>query len=228
LDIGSWTFDLRVEFDREFRRPIRAATFMTAEKCQYSGCGGTIDQGFCDRCGLAPVGSSVAAATASAAISRVTTGTASSGTAGSSFTGSLSGRTGISSSSRRGTGTSRSSTRRHLGLGLVNVPGLPEINPEQIIMSDPKVPDHKRFCSNPDCHDSDGQPTALNRRLTGHCPNCGRFYSFLPTLKTRGCRRRAIRSEGLPRLRRAWLDLPGQGQHAESLGGAEGFAQQRR
>jgi serine/threonine-protein kinase PknG len=68
-------------------------------------------------------------------------------------------------------------------LGLVNVPGLPELNPEQIIMTDPKVPDHKRFCGNPDCVDAQGQPTALNRRLTGHCPNCGRFYSFIPTLK---------------------------------------------
>jgi len=68
-------------------------------------------------------------------------------------------------------------------LGLVNVPGLPEINPEQIVMADPKVPDHKRFCGNPDCHDASDQPTPLNRRLTGHCPNCGRFYSFVPTLK---------------------------------------------
>jgi serine/threonine-protein kinase PknG len=103
------------------------------------------------------------------------------------LSGALSGRTGIttssSTSSRRGTGTSRSSTRRHLGLGLVNVPGLPEINPEQIVMADPKVPDHKRFCGNPDCHDAKGEPTPLNRRLTGHCPSCGRFYSFVPTLK---------------------------------------------
>jgi serine/threonine-protein kinase PknG len=107
--------------------------------------------------------------------------------ASSSVTGSLSGRTGITtssaSSSRRGTGTSRSSTRRHLGLGLVNVPGLPEINPEQIVLADPKVPDHKRFCGNPDCHDANDQPTPLNRRLTGHCPSCGTFYSFVPTLK---------------------------------------------
>jgi serine/threonine-protein kinase PknG len=56
------------------------------------------------------------------------------------------------------------------------------LNPEQIIMVDPKVPDHKRFCSNPDCHDDKGNPTALNRRLSGHCPNCGKPYSFVPTL----------------------------------------------
>jgi serine/threonine-protein kinase PknG len=66
---------------------------------------------------------------------------------------------------------------------LVNVPGLPEINPEQIVLADPKVPDHKRFCGNPDCHDANDQPTPLNRRLTGHCPSCGTFYSFVPTLK---------------------------------------------
>jgi serine/threonine-protein kinase PknG len=153
---------------------------MAIERCTSPGCGGTIDQGFCDRCGLAPSGAPMPILQAAAASSR-TIG------ALSSLTGTLSGRTGFttssSGSSRRGTGTSRSSTRRHLGLGLVNVPGLPEINPEQIVMADPKVPDHKRFCGNPDCHDAQDQPTPLNRRLNGHCPSCGRFYSFVPTLK---------------------------------------------
>ena len=50
-------------------------------------------------------------------------------------------------------------------------------------MADPKVPDHKRFCGNLDCHDEQGNPTPLNRRLNGHCPNCGKAYSFVPTLQ---------------------------------------------
>jgi serine/threonine-protein kinase PknG len=163
---------------------------MPIVKCTSPGCGGTIDQGFCDRCGLAPAaGATAAVAVSSQLLTRARTDTragssATRATSGTTATGAMSGRTGSTgSSTRRGTGTSRSSTRRHLGLGLVNVPGLPEINPEQIVMADPKVPDHKRFCSNPDCHDAAGEPTPLNRRLTGHCPNCGRFYSFVPTLK---------------------------------------------
>lgn len=155
---------------------------MTAQKCQYSGCNGSIEQGFCNHCGLEPAG---AAASISLPISRRTSAATSSARTGvlSSITGSLSGRTGSLGTTHRTTGTSRSSTRRHLGLGLVNVPGLPELDPEQIVMADPKVPDHKRFCGNADCVDAAGQPTALNRRLTGHCPNCGKFYNFVPSLK---------------------------------------------
>jgi serine/threonine-protein kinase PknG len=66
---------------------------------------------------------------------------------------------------------------------LVTVPGLPPLDPERSVLSDPKVPDHKRFCGNPDCHDAAANPTPLNRRLSGHCPQCGRAYNFVPSLK---------------------------------------------
>jgi serine/threonine-protein kinase PknG len=50
-------------------------------------------------------------------------------------------------------------------------------------MATPEVPPHKRICPNPDCHDDKGSPTPLTRRQAGHCPQCGRRYNFVPTLK---------------------------------------------
>jgi serine/threonine-protein kinase PknG len=65
---------------------------------------------------------------------------------------------------------------------MVAVPELPAIDPERAVMVEPVVPEYKRFCANPDCHDAQNNPTSLNRRTSGHCPQCGRRYSFEPTL----------------------------------------------
>src|SRR5207244_2752351 len=126
--------------------------------------------GFCSRCGLEP-----AAGPATVVWSQPTTSTGSS-----SFGSSRSGRSG-SSPSRRG--SARSSTRRNLGLGMVNVPTPPALDPEKVVMAVPEVPPHKRFCPNPRCQDDRGNPTPLTRRQTGHCPQCGQRYSFVPTLQ---------------------------------------------
>ena len=141
---------------------------MDGDRCRQPGCGGKIESGFCNQCGLEPVGAGTAI-TAVPPSSRTAPGST------------LSGRTG-STPSRRGTGSARSSSRKHLGLGMVAVPELPAIDPERAVMVEPVVPDYKRFCANPDCHDAQGNPTALNRRTSGHCPQCGRRYSFEPTL----------------------------------------------
>jgi len=166
---------------------------MNSVKCQQPGCGGTIEQGFCNRCGLEPAAAGATPPAGGApghkpAASRVVSQSVRTGTVasaavastGSALTG-ISTRTG--SSTRRGTATSKSTSRKHLGLGLVTVPGLPPLDPERSVLSDPKVPEHKRFCGNPDCQDAAGNPTPLNRRLSGHCPQCGKAYSFVPSLK---------------------------------------------
>ncbi len=140
---------------------------MDGEACRQPGCSGTIESGFCNRCGLEP--------------STVTAG-AGAGGLSTALGSSLSTRSG-STPSRRGSVSVRSSTRRHLGLGVVAVPELLQIDPERVVMAEPKVPEHKRFCPNPDCHDEAGNPTSLNRREAGWCPQCGRRYSFVPTLK---------------------------------------------
>ncbi len=151
---------------------------MDGARCTQPGCGGTIEGGFCNRCGLEPADGGPAATGASGLLG------AGSAALGSSRSGSrpTSARLGAGST-RRNTGSARSSSRKHLGLGMVAVPELPAIDPEKVIMANPQVPPHRRFCSNPDCHDAQGNPTALTRREAGFCPACGTPYSFVPTLK---------------------------------------------
>ncbi len=139
---------------------------MDGDLCRQPGCNGTIEAGFCNRCGLEPV-------TAVTSPTPAKTDSASSA---------VSGRTG-STPSRRGSTKRTSSSRKHLGLGVVSVPEPPAIDPEKVILAEPKVPDSKRFCANPDCHDAQGNPTPLNRREAGWCPQCGKPYSFTPSLK---------------------------------------------
>ena len=143
-------------------------------KCAEPGCGGTVVDGYCDACGTAPApAGSGPAATASSArgSSAVSTATAASTP------------TARSARSAR-TGSSRSSSARgRLGAGIVAIPRIPKGDPAAAIMVDPKVPEHSRFCGNPDC----GQPVGRGRDdrpglAEGFCTKCGTRYSFVPKL----------------------------------------------
>ncbi len=181
---------------------------MTA--CPRPGCAGAIDEdGFCDTCGLeapagtasAPTAPAGAGASGSAASGSAPSGSAASGSApsgsadvatpstrtgsirtGSARTGSVSWTTSsgaVTTSSRRG--SARSSTRGLLGAGLVEIPRVPYRDPKSAVLSDPKVPEEKRFCSN--CgtkvgRGREGEPG----RPEGFCTKCGHRYSFTPKL----------------------------------------------
>jgi serine/threonine-protein kinase PknG len=137
-------------------------------KCSEPGCTGTIEGGFCSVCGIeAPVASTTPSPIPSVP---VTTATNTLGIAGGST--STTSRTGTSST-RRTNRSSRTSSRRQLGLGLVQVPELPPLDPTTVVMQKPEVPPNKRFCPNCD------QPL---KREHGFCPKCGQEYSFQPTL----------------------------------------------
>jgi serine/threonine-protein kinase PknG len=146
-----------------------------AEKCQRPGCSGIIVDGICEDCGKPPIGQSVLKATAAAPSTSVRTGMT--GISGLSYTG-YSGTTGSSGTgSKRHTSRSSrgSSTRRRaLGGGLVALPSQPTQDPLQLIMTNPEVPERKRFC--PHC-------TAKVNRSKGFCPQCGQEYNFEPQLK---------------------------------------------
>jgi serine/threonine-protein kinase PknG len=91
-----------------------------------------------------------------------------------------SGRT-ISKRSAR-TGSTGSSRRGTLGVGLVDVPPVPYRDPATAIMRNPEVPEHRRFCS------VDGEPVGRGRdgrpgRTEGYCRKCGHPFSFTPKLK---------------------------------------------
>jgi len=154
---------------------------MGGATCTQPGCGGTIDGGFCNRCGLEPP--NAGSAVTGTGTSGLMAGTGSA-TIGSSRSATLSSSSRLGAGSkRRSGGSTQSSSRLHIGLGLVAVPELPQLAPESVIIANPQVPPNKRFCGNPACHDAQGNPTPLTRREVGFCPACGKPYSFVPSLK---------------------------------------------
>ncbi|MEW2517912.1 serine/threonine-protein kinase [Actinacidiphila alni] len=161
---------------------------------------------YCDTCGLAPL----AAAPASAAGSVPAARGADSGRSESAHTSShsssrssrsssrasrrsVSGRlsrslsgaaTGRSVSVRSSRSSSSGPTRGKLGAGLVSVPTVPRPDPAAAVLTNPEVPERKRFCSKGDC----GAPVGRSRgdrpgRTEGYCSKCGHPYSFSPKLR---------------------------------------------
>ncbi|WP_326726202.1 serine/threonine-protein kinase PknG [Streptomyces sp. NBC_00243] len=164
---------------------------------------------YCDTCGLAPVvsaggslGSPPTGITAGGRSSRGSGSSSSSSSRASSRASSrssqsrrsVSGRlsrslsgssTGRSVSVRSSGSAAGSSGRGRLGVGLVEVPGVPRPDPRGMIQENPEVPERKRFCSRSDC----GAPVGRSRgetpgRTEGFCTKCGHPYSFVPKLAT--------------------------------------------
>jgi serine/threonine-protein kinase PknG len=89
-------------------------------------------------------------------------------------------RAGGTRSTRRIT-TTRTRTQR-LGAGITSVPEAPVPDPRTVLMTDPQVPEDRRFCSS--CGSAvgrsrDGKPG----RTSGFCPKCRTAFSFEPKLK---------------------------------------------
>ncbi|WP_189223541.1 serine/threonine-protein kinase [Saccharothrix coeruleofusca] len=155
--------------------------------CPRPACGGRVgSDGFCHRCGLeAPVLEDTAPATAADAAAGTGPRTApdsspSTGPGTAPWTGTSAAAT----RSRRAVtrASTRSSGRGRLGAGLVEVPRVPYRDPKTAVLTDPEVPEAKRFCSN--CgkqvgRGRDGRPG----RVEGFCAHCGHRYSFTPKLE---------------------------------------------
>lgn len=69
---------------------------------------------------------------------------------------------------------------RQLGGGLVEIPRGRDIDPLEALMTNPVVPESKRFCWN--CGKPVGRSGAEKGASEGWCPACGSPYSFLPQL----------------------------------------------
>ena len=242
----------------DYQRAILATegTAMTAVACTQPGCGGTIEDGYCNVCGLAAPapaarragGSGVGAAASTSA----TPARAPAGPAQWRLGGGLGGCAGqrrrrqrqlgqpgpgqrrvgsAGTGSRRGTRGSRPgsgrSSRGRLGAGLVEVPPVPSLDPATAVLANPQVPENRRFCGN--CGQPVGQSRDGRPGLTeGFCPQLPHPVLLQPQAGARRTRRRAVRGARLPRARRPRLDLPGQGpQRQRPLGGAQGPAQHR-
>ncbi len=144
---------------------------MSGEACKRPGCGGVIEDGYCNLCGHAAQKS--AAATSAASAREPSRGSHRTSSAIATGTGSTP-MSRASGTSRRASRSTSHATRKQLGAGLITLPDLPSIEPERVIMLDPKVPEHKRFCAKCD---------APLKREAGFCGKCGTRYSFVPSLK---------------------------------------------
>ncbi|MGW0246495.1 tetratricopeptide repeat protein [Nocardia goodfellowii] len=173
--------------------------------CTEPGCGGTIEDGYCDRCGTAPTEARTlesveqspptAPAEGQACTEPGCSGSISDGycdvcgaapsrpvTSSTLPTTEASTGSGRSARSvRTGRSSSSQSKRGGLGGGLVEMPRQPKVNPLEAILVDPQVAEDKRFCGS--CgravgRSRDGRPG----RTEGFCPHCGTKFSFTPKL----------------------------------------------
>ena len=115
---------------------------MEGAQCPQAGCGGTIEGGFCNRCGLEPPknGPAVLGANVSGLFDGLN-----SAAIGSSRSATLSSSSRLGAGSTRRTGSStKSSLRVHIGLELVALPELPQLALESVILQNPQVPPNKR------------------------------------------------------------------------------------
>jgi serine/threonine-protein kinase PknG len=165
-------------------------------RCADPGCGGTVEDGYCDVCGL-PGG---APATGTAG----TDGGTSSGVTASGVT--VSGGTPAPRTSRtshrlrasllgsarapgagavratRPGGASERSRSSRLGAGITVVPAIPVVDASSALMTVPEVPENRRACA------ACGQPVGRSRagrpgRSEGFCPACRAPFSFSPKLQ---------------------------------------------
>ena len=156
--------------------------------CGRPGCAGSIVDGYCDTCGLAPAKRTGAAAAAGA--------DPASGRTSARFD-----VTRLTNRVRRGTGSSR--RRSRVGAGVVEVAPVSTVDPAAVVMADPSVPEDRRFCTNCDApvgRGKDGRPG----RQAGFCPRCGARFDFAAKLADGRARGRAVRGGRAPSPTAAW------------------------
>jgi serine/threonine-protein kinase PknG len=127
--------------------------------CRRPGCGGSIVDGWCNDCGLAPSRNRAEPQPSPWAAPIPAPSTAVTAT----------------------TSTSAVGRRARFGGAVVDLPAVPTRDPEQAVMTDPHVPEHRRFCSRCDQRvgrSRDGRPGCTS----GFCTNCGTPFSFAPSL----------------------------------------------
>ena len=160
-------------------------------RCEQPDCAGTIEAGYCNVCGTpadqhgVALQADSAATAAMAAVAGVapelSTRSAASSNLASAALGSKRAREAGSVATRRTGGSQRLRSAR-LGGGITTVRPAPQIDAEKALLTNPSVPENKRFC--PQC----GEPVGRGRdgnpgRTTGFCANCRHPFSFDPKLK---------------------------------------------
>jgi len=155
--------------------------------CTQPGCGGSIEYGYCNTCGMAAAPSTGAATGAggpqgsvAAVGDEVSVATSASRVQSAAF-GSERAAAGSLATRRARSGSQRLRAAR-IGAGLTSVPPAPPVDPSQAINPHPEVPESKRSCSK--CGNAIGRTRdGVPGRTEGFCPQCGQEYSFTPKLQ---------------------------------------------
>ncbi|GAB3456413.1 serine/threonine-protein kinase [Streptomonospora sediminis] len=171
-------------------------------ECTEADCTGVIDEGYCNECGMAPTISKqiVPAPRDAPALSQVAPRTpvphaapdgvpppAPDGGGEASGPGRMTGlstpRLSAPSVPRAssGAGPGAPSSRGLLGLGMVEVPQVPYLDPASAVLTNPVVAEKNRLCGH--CGGTVGR--SLNGRpgvTEGYCPSCRTEFSFTPKL----------------------------------------------
>ncbi|HJZ61323.1 MAG TPA: tetratricopeptide repeat protein [Miltoncostaeaceae bacterium] len=139
--------------------------------CARPGCTGTIVDGYCDLCGMAPRREDAQAPVSGGSPPPPASIPASTRPA----------RSTTATSRRETTRRSGASGPRRIGAGLVEVPPIPYRDPAEVVLADPGVAENRRFCGR--C----GEPVGRSRegspgRAEGFCRSCGAPFSFAPKL----------------------------------------------
>ena len=209
-------------------------TSMAAAACTQRGCGGTIEDGYCTICGLAP-----SSAASGRCVARRRRRRRCRQRRPSPLRRPR--RRRCRCRRRRCRGRSASAAARAAEAraraaadcpGAGSAPGwsrcrsVPALDPASAVLADPRVPENKRFCGH--CGSSSGRHGTAGPADRGVLPALR--YPLLLRAQARAGRAggRAVRGPRLPRARRTRLDLPGQGpQRQRPLGRAQGPAQHR-
>jgi serine/threonine-protein kinase PknG len=146
-----------------------------AVACVNPRCGGALDGGYCNVCGLAatpaPALRGIFASAPSSASRRRTSQSISTSAPRSSSMSTRQSRPGSGGRSSRG----------RLGAGLVEILPIPARDPAGVVVTDPQVLERKRFCG--DCGHAVGRSRHGQPGLAeGFCPQCGSRFSFTPKL----------------------------------------------
>ncbi|HRE01992.1 MAG TPA: tetratricopeptide repeat protein [Ilumatobacteraceae bacterium] len=154
---------------------------MTQQRCLQPGCTGTILDGYCDVCGLAPSPMSRTAPTASGAAASAMPGDADSYASARLLSTPIgSSRTAPGSRPTRRLGIGPATTR--LGAGMTHVPPVPIVDPVRSLMNPAEVPEEKRFCSVCGTEVGRSRPDRPGK-AKGFCTKCRTPYDFEPKLK---------------------------------------------
>jgi serine/threonine-protein kinase PknG len=150
--------------------------------CRQPGCGGTIQDGYCDLCGMAPARAAEPAGPPRAVAAAAPPAPPPPPAPGSARASARSGSTHSTGTRRTATTRTTTSSRSRIGAGLVDVAPVAVPDPASVIVANPSVAEDKRFCANcgePVGRGHGGQPG----RTEGFCGKCRHRFSFAPKLK---------------------------------------------